>query len=58
MICFKVVVFVCLFCSVVTMPEKLSVYTTLVGLLNARNYNCGGEVCKSFVKYQQYQIQT
>ncbi|CAH1254808.1 NCBP1 [Branchiostoma lanceolatum] len=34
----------------VQLPEKLSVYTTLVGLLNARNYNFGGEFVDAMVK--------
>jgi hypothetical protein len=29
---------------VTALPEKMAVYTTLTGLLNAKNYNCGGEV--------------
>nr|XP_015200033.1 PREDICTED: nuclear cap-binding protein subunit 1 [Lepisosteus oculatus] len=32
------------------LPEKLTVYTTLVGLLNARNYNFGGEFVEAMVR--------
>lgn len=34
----------------VKMPEKTTVYSTLVGLLNARNYNCGGEFVEMMVR--------
>lgn len=33
----------------IQMPEKCTIYSTLVGLLNAKNYNFGGEVCFKIV---------
>lgn len=34
----------------IKMPEKCTIYTTLVGLLNAKNYNFGGELVDYMVK--------
>lgn len=32
------------------LPEKCTIYTTLIGLLNARNYNCGGEFVEMMLR--------
>ena len=45
-------------CSVVKMPEKQTVYTTLVGLLNARNYNAGGEFVEMLVRNLKEALKT
>lgn len=34
----------------IKMPEKCTIYTTLVGLLNAKNYNFGGEFVEHMVR--------
>lgn len=31
----------------VKFPDKCTIYTTLIGLLNTKNYNFGGEVTKN-----------
>ncbi|XP_064607939.1 nuclear cap-binding protein subunit 1-like [Liolophura sinensis] len=46
-------------CECVTkLPEKLTVYTTLVGLLNAKNYNCGGEFVELLVRNLKEALKT
>nr|CAB3264226.1 nuclear cap-binding protein subunit 1-A-like [Phallusia mammillata] len=40
---FKPQILQILLCCSYQLPEKCPIYTTLVGLLNVRNYKCGGE---------------
>uniref|UniRef100_A0A8C5M3L4 Nuclear cap binding protein subunit 1 n=1 Tax=Leptobrachium leishanense TaxID=445787 RepID=A0A8C5M3L4_9ANUR len=44
----KILRILCAVCRL--LPEKMTVYTTLVGLLNARNYNFGGEFVEAMVR--------
>ncbi|KAL7988540.1 hypothetical protein Chor_007459 [Crotalus horridus] len=40
-----------LLCTVARLlPQKMTIYTTLVGLLNARNYNFGGEFVEAMIR--------
>ncbi|ETE58873.1 Nuclear cap-binding protein subunit 1, partial [Ophiophagus hannah] len=40
-----------LLCTVARLlPQKMTLYTTLVGLLNARNYNFGGEFVEAMIR--------
>lgn len=43
---------------VVKLPEKQAVYTTLVGLLNAKNYNFGGEFVEMLVRQMKEALKT
>ena len=35
----------------VRLPDKCTIYTTLIGLLNTKNYNFGGECVEMLVKH-------
>ena len=37
----------------IKLPDKCTIYTTLIGLLNTKNYNFGGEVSSVNVLYQK-----
>uniref|UniRef100_A0A1I7XEC4 Nuclear cap-binding protein subunit 1 n=1 Tax=Heterorhabditis bacteriophora TaxID=37862 RepID=A0A1I7XEC4_HETBA len=45
------------FC-VTSMPDKLTIYSTLVGLLNAKNFNFGGEIVEKLISDLQEKLET
>ncbi|EPB76851.1 MIF4G domain protein [Ancylostoma ceylanicum] len=45
------------FC-VCQLPDKITVYSTLVGLLNAKNFNFGGEIVEKLVSDLQEKLET
>lgn len=42
----------------IKLPDKCTIYTTLIGLLNTKNYNFGGECVELLVKSTKVRIKT